>query len=248
MKTCLLLFGLLLLFTLSGGAQDKEKIKEAVYRWNSLHNTKQNDQFKNIYAPRVLFYGRYNSRKKCYEKKNRFLSPDFSQEIITPLSLTVYSSGTVKCDFTKRVTYKNIVKQHECYLLLEEQGGSYLITGESDLVIDKKLAVQLHLGNVLPDEVRPFSPAIIITIITVLVLLLLFILYKRREGRAAGSLEERYNPEPAVAGPELFDTNARTKHQPFLRTNGHLQGRKEPNNGSKPITELLSGKDKGDAF
>jgi hypothetical protein len=29
MKTCLLVVGLLLLFTLSGGAQDKEKIKEA---------------------------------------------------------------------------------------------------------------------------------------------------------------------------------------------------------------------------
>lgn len=149
MKKLLQLLLISFLFINTAKAGEKEDITNLVYRWNELHNTRETSVFKEIYAPSVLFYGKYKSRQTCFQSKDQFLSAAFQQEIISPVSITYYSSGTVKCSFKKKVTYKNLVKKHDCYLLLKQENGQWYISGESDLVTDKNLHVQLDLGEEL---------------------------------------------------------------------------------------------------
>jgi hypothetical protein len=130
-------------------ATEENAIKKVVNKWNELHNTRNTIEFKELYAPNVLFYGKYNSGEKCYRKKTAFLTSDFYQEIISPVTLTYYSSGIIKCSFTKRVTFKSIVKEHICYLLIEKKDNRYMITGESDVITDQNLRVKLNLGEQL---------------------------------------------------------------------------------------------------
>ena len=127
-------------------AGEENEIKAIVNKWNELHNTRNTIEFKQLYAPNVLYYGKFNSGKQCYQKKKAFLSPDFYQEIITPVTLTYYSSGTIKCSFTKRVIFKGKSQEHICYLLVEKRNNGFLITGESEVMIDQKLGVKLNLG------------------------------------------------------------------------------------------------------
>ena len=150
MRRLLFLFVALIASVSFCKASEPEDIQAVVYKWNELHNTRDVAEFKRLYAADVLFYGRYRSRQTCYNQKRKFLTPDFHQEIISPVVLTYYSSGTIKCSFTKEVTFKNIVKKHKCYLLVKKgENGGYYVTGESDLVTDKKLNVQLNLGEEL---------------------------------------------------------------------------------------------------
>jgi hypothetical protein len=114
---------LCLLLVTVARAGETEDVIALVQKWNGLHNTRETHLFKEIYAPNVLFYGKNKTGSKCFQSKQTFLTPDFKQQIITPVSLIHYSSGTIKANFTKRVTYKRKVKEHECYLLLKMING-----------------------------------------------------------------------------------------------------------------------------
>lgn len=149
MKKFLKLLLLSFLLTNIAKAGEKEDITALVYKWNELHNTRETSVFKDIYASSVLFYGKYRNRETCFKNKQTFLSADFNQQIISPVQLTFYSSGAIKCSFRKKVIYKNLVKKHDCYLLVRQENGQWLISGESDLLTDKNLNVQLDLGEEL---------------------------------------------------------------------------------------------------
>lgn len=144
-KIVLLLFSSLFSIHLFGGNDDK--ILAVVNKWNELHNTHNSIEFLTLYAPKVLFYGKQTDITSCYNQKVKFFKSEFKQEIITPFTLTYYSSGTVKCDFTKRTRTAKGIREHLCYLLLNKINGKYLITGESDLVTDQNKNVSLNLGN-----------------------------------------------------------------------------------------------------
>ena len=87
---------LLILLLIPAFANDDDKIKELVNRWNELHNTHNRGGFLKLYAPEVLFYGRKNSASECYWPKEKFLNSDFRQEIISNVSITHYRSGIIK--------------------------------------------------------------------------------------------------------------------------------------------------------
>ena len=127
-----------------------DELTRLVNSWNELHNTRETKQFKELYGEQVLFYGKYRKGSYCGTRKAKFLNEDFSQRIISPIKMQFFSSGTVKCSFTKEVTFKQLVKQHPSYLLFKEVNGVYHITGESDLDTDEKLHVKLDLGTELP--------------------------------------------------------------------------------------------------
>lgn len=145
-----LLFFILTCLCFTSCTNREDDIKAVVNKWNELHNTHNVDEFKEIYAPDVLFYGRQTSMETCYARKRAFLTSAFRQEIISAITISYYSSGTIKCDFTKRTSYrKEKVREYYCYLLLKKQGSKYLISGESDLLSDQKRNTQLNLGNKL---------------------------------------------------------------------------------------------------
>jgi LPXTG-motif cell wall-anchored protein len=179
MRKFLKLLLLSFLLTNIAKAGEKEDITALVYKWNELHNTRETSVFKDIYASSVLFYGKYRSRETCFKNKQTFLSTDFNQEIISPVKLTYYSSGTVKCSFRKKVTYKNLVKKHDCYLLMKQENGQWHISAESDLVTDKNLNVQLDLGEELVSTGINKLP--FITVGVSLLALIGFFVYRRKQ-------------------------------------------------------------------
>jgi len=176
----ILLFSLCLI---SCGNREDEII-DVVNKWNELHNTHNVIEFKEIYASNVLFYGRQTSMETCYAKKKALLTPAFRQEIISAITISYYSSGIIKCDFTKRTRYrKEKVREYYCYLLLNKQGSKYLITGESDLLSDQRRNTQLDLGNKLAgpsDRTGIYVTLIIILIASAIV----YWLRKKRNNEA----------------------------------------------------------------
>lgn len=149
--TLLALFVLASLTVLSQDSETKTTITKLVNRWSEIHNSKNVDKFDDLYAPIVLFYGSYKEKAKCIKEKTTFLKNTFHQEIISPLQFKYYSSGIIKCSFTKEVTYKQKVKQYPAYLLFQKNENNYLITGESDSITDQNLNIVLNIGQ----EVEP---------------------------------------------------------------------------------------------
>ncbi|RYE57236.1 MAG: hypothetical protein EOP48_06245 [Sphingobacteriales bacterium] len=142
--TLLSVFLNLMFLSLLAGPDDAAR--DIVRRWNELHNTKDIEGFKQLYADKVLFYGRNYTAAKCIESKRKFLASPFHQQIISPIVVKHYSSGSVKCEFTKRTKANKQTNEHASYLLLEKQNGRYVITGESDILTDENRSIQLDLG------------------------------------------------------------------------------------------------------
>jgi hypothetical protein len=176
----ILLYTFSWMICLTSCSSKEEQIKEVVHKWNKLHNTHNAIEFKEIYAPDVLFYGRQTSMESCYAKKKAFLTSEFRQDIISPISINYYSTGVIKCDFTKRTKYrKEKVREYYCYLLLKKEGSKYLITGESDLLSDQRRNTNLQLGNKIASPSRGIG-----IYITVLILLIIAgIVYRVRKKR-----------------------------------------------------------------
>lgn len=190
MKQNLLFTFLLSLFLVSCRCKE-DRIKEVVNKWNELHNTHNVVGFRDLYAADVLFYGLQTSMETCYAKKERFLTSDFRQEIISPINISYYSSGTIKCDFTKRTKYnkeKVRVREYYCYLLLEKIGSNYLITGESDLQSDQRRNRQINLGTKLA---RPSgNRGIYIAIVLLLLGAAVFYFIRKQRNKEALAWEE----------------------------------------------------------
>lgn len=150
----LALISSVLLFALVMQAQteivNRTKIKSLVEEWNLAHNKKDVSGFEKLYASNVLFYCQQLSRQECLKKKSKLFSTDhkFDQEIISKaLVITAYTSGIIKCDFTKEVTFNSKTKQYPSYLLLRKSEDGYVIVGESDEITDRNLKYKLNLGN-----------------------------------------------------------------------------------------------------
>ncbi|RYZ26462.1 MAG: hypothetical protein EOO10_15500 [Chitinophagaceae bacterium] len=261
MKTRLLLLLVLFLSGMPGRSQNPETIEQLVYDWNTLHNNRGIARFKDLYAPSVLFYGRTLSGQTCYKRKAAFLKSDFSQEIISPLTLTYYSSGTIKCDFRKRTVSKGVVKEHDCYLVVQkyEDIGVYQITGESELEIDRKLKVSLQLGEIV-EKPGSGSGSLSITLITAVILTgVILFYYRRRKSRENTGFEELDFPvlpigEETLVSPGFAPVPEQVRAQvpnKVAQTPVKLPA-SSPQSPVLPLSELLteqqSAKEKGDAF
>lgn len=155
-------------------------IKSIVYKWSEIHNTKNITEFENLYASTVLFYGKYTDAQKCVQEKSTFLKNAFHQDIISEVQINYYTSGTIKCSFTKQVTYKSKVKEYPSYLLLEHKGEHFFITGESDLITDQNLHVKLNLGDEITNTSNKFPTSIIVTVIFVAIIVFYFFRKRRK--------------------------------------------------------------------
>jgi hypothetical protein len=145
----LLMFGLATTALAQLSFEDKMAIKETVAKWNSSLHITTIPQLNNLYASSVFSYGKYRTRDACIKEKSAAVNEfaGFHQEIITPIEITCYESGTFKCSFTKRVRYKESVQESPSYLLLQKVDNRFQITGESDLKTDSALNVKLDLGE-----------------------------------------------------------------------------------------------------
>jgi hypothetical protein len=139
-------------------------IKEIVNRWNRSHHMSTVNDLAQLYADTVFYYGKSLGKESCIKGKDFWLGhyAGFNQQIASPIKVTFYKSGTIKCSFTKKTTYQQTVEQYEAYLLLQKSGDSFLITGEGDATTDSLANNVLNLGDEEPDtdtNVAATSPA-----------------------------------------------------------------------------------------
>jgi hypothetical protein len=170
-------------------------IRNIVYKWTEIHNSKNINEFKDLYASTVLFYGSYKDEQDCIREKRTFLKNTFNQEIISSIQFNYYSSGTIKCSFTKQVTYKQKVKQYPAYLLFERRGDNYVITGESDLITDQNLHVQLNIGQEIVSSEKENIVEYIVPCILIVLAIGFFYAKKKRKSKTTnieGTTDSNY--------------------------------------------------------
>jgi hypothetical protein len=128
---------------------DQRSIRILIDKWNFANNSRSLESFSNTYAADLIFYGKLVSKKRAIELKQKLFktNPDFRQRIVSDIRYTPYTSGVVKCDFTKEVREYTRWKQYPSYLLVSYDRGRYRITGESDYVTDKNLGYRLSIGE-----------------------------------------------------------------------------------------------------
>jgi hypothetical protein len=156
MKRTLLALFILLAFWRHAAAQvsfaEKMEITDIVAKWNSALHISTIDQLNNLYATSVLTNGIHKTKEQCIKEKLALLNQfaGLHQEIITPIEITCYQSGTIRCSFTKRVRYKETVGDYSGYLLLEKSGDHYQITGEGGQESEQSLKAGVKLGEEIP--------------------------------------------------------------------------------------------------
>lgn len=161
---------------------DDAAITAVVTKWNEIHNTKYIPGYVDLYALNIQFYGTQQDLAVLLPKLKLYTAKDSAQEIITPLDIRYYKSGTVKCSFTKRIYRNRKVKEYPTYLLLQKRFNKYLITGESDLITDSNKKITLNLGDEIGKTVSK-NVLIVISFISLFLGALAFYLIKKRRDK-----------------------------------------------------------------
>ncbi|RYG50291.1 MAG: hypothetical protein EOO01_11045 [Chitinophagaceae bacterium] len=258
---------LLLLFILSfanlpGGAQNPKILETLVQDWNHLHNNREVARLRDLYAPSVLFYGRTLTRETCYKRKKAFLKSDFTQEIISPVTITYYSSGTIKCDFRKRTATRGVIKEHDCYLLVEkkEETDFYQITGESELEIDRKLKVTLDLGEIVEGPGSGFGTIYIAGLVIAVLIFLFWLRHRHRQSRentGYDTLDSPVSPAAPVGEEKQENPSFAPVREPVPAPTSRViaapvgqgyEAAQSPVIATQEVSDEISAKEKGDAF
>jgi hypothetical protein len=176
---------------------DTAEVNSIVRAWSNAHNTHDLSKFADLYADEVLYYCKLYSKDQCIKSKFKLLESgsDFKQRISSPITITAYKGGIVKCDFTKEVKYKGETKNYPAYLLLKQKGDAYLITGESDRITDSNLNFKPDIGSPIDysiagsetDEEFNSTPIIIVV---VLILMILIIVIVRKKSKSRTNIKE----------------------------------------------------------
>lgn len=128
---------------------DTAVIRSLIHKWNFANNTRSVETFRNVYGDRLLFYTQDLDKEAAVEfKQDLFESKrGFRQNIESDIIFTAYTSGVVKCDFTKEVWEGSRWRKYLSYLLISYSKSQYEIVGESDYATDETLNYQLNLGE-----------------------------------------------------------------------------------------------------
>ena len=142
---------------------DERAIRLLIDEWNFANNTRSRESFAKVYAAQLLFYTEQVSKSRALTLKQKLFkkNPDFRQRIISDIRYTPYTSGVVKCDFTKEVREYTRWKQYPSYLLVSYDQGLYRVVGESDYATDRTLGYRLSIGQ--PMNLTADEPAIVET-------------------------------------------------------------------------------------
>lgn len=130
---------------------DTREIEPLINQWNFAHNARSSQSFREVYDDRVVFYAQQLNRSACIAMKQKLFREhrDYGQKIASPIKYKAYTSGVIKCDFTKEVTKDGVVWRYPAYLLVSYENNKYKIVGESDDATDKTLNYYLQLGEPL---------------------------------------------------------------------------------------------------
>lgn len=127
---------------------DTKAIEPLIREWNYANNARSVESFQKVYSDRLLYYTERLTELKAIERKQNLYktNPDFRQRIVSDIRYTPYTSGIVKCDFTKEVREDLRWRSYPSYLLVSYEDNRYRIVGESDYSTDRKLRYQPDIG------------------------------------------------------------------------------------------------------
>ena len=140
--------------TAQGIGIDTKAIESVIREWNFANNSRNIESFRNVYGEQLVFYTQDISEAKAIQLKQQLfrLKPNFEQRIISEIVYTPYTSGVIKCDFTKEVFETTRWKKYPSYLLVSYEGNRYQIVGESDNATDRVLKYALDIGEPMKFE------------------------------------------------------------------------------------------------
>jgi hypothetical protein len=133
---------------------DTDEIESLIDEWNFANNSRNVHSFQSVYADDLLFYTEQVTESKAITLKRQLFNrkPYFRQRITTEIKYTPYSSGVVKCEFTKEVFEKTHWKKYPSYLLVSYKNNHYSIVGESDYPTDRALKYKQEIGQAMTIE------------------------------------------------------------------------------------------------
>lgn len=140
---------------------DTDEIESLIDEWNFANNSRNIHSFQSVYADHLLFYTEEVSESKAISLKRQLFDrkPYFRQRITTEIKYTPYSSGVVKCEFTKEVFEKTYWKKYPSYLLVSYENKHYSIVGESDYPTDRVLKYKQEIGKPMTiEKPKPAAP------------------------------------------------------------------------------------------
>jgi hypothetical protein len=160
MKCCLnliLYLGIVFVVQSQPVIVETNEVRDVVKKWNDFHSIQTVGRLSELYAERVHFYGQELSVVGVIAIKKSALeaSPEFVQSLGNDLNLSAYSTGIVRCDFTKTVVRRNGAKTYHGILLLKRKAFGYEIVGESDEQSETIYGFKKSIGErvaILPRE------------------------------------------------------------------------------------------------
>lgn len=252
-RTPLYLLLFLALFIIAFSACKVSNMENEILRktieWNTLNNTLDEKAFEKMLAPNVVGYGKFFTPREFVTSKKRYLSnfSDFTQSIISDLTLTVYEGSLVRCDFTKRASFNGKVKNYASYLIFDKINGEYLITEEGDEITNSNLGYKPNLPPAKKSLLIPISDikagfnwtnTLIISGVIILSLLIFFIIYRQLFKKPSNLLLSDATLTP------IKNSNSVTVSKDTVAISSSKQAE---STYSQPIN-VMDAKQKGDAF
>jgi hypothetical protein len=119
--------------------QNQNVYKEIVETWNTAHNDWRFDELKRLYASKVLYYTKWQTRDFCVSNKFGQVSPKekFQHKVEGTIKIKALSDNLVLCSFIKTVRRGQALKEYPAYLVLQQIDAAWCIVAESDEITDK---------------------------------------------------------------------------------------------------------------
>jgi len=122
-------------------------VENVVYYWNKITNNRDMDKLYNLYAPRVLYYGKDRKDTSCILDKKRFFKkhPLFHQNIDN-LRTVRLGNNLYKVYFDKyvKLNENSRIKNYPSYLVVGYYSGIPYIYVEGDKITDRNLLKKLY--------------------------------------------------------------------------------------------------------
>lgn len=179
--------------------QASEKMKslnvyeEIVESWNRAHNDWRFEELKKLYASKVLFYTKWQTRDFCVSNKFSQVSPKekFQHKIEGPIKIKTLAENLILCSFIKTVYRGGSLKEYPAYLVLQQMDNNWRIVAESDAITDKNrhfaLSASAFDPKSNPSRRQPKDAGgddstgiLLVVVILTGILIIVFLLFRRR--------------------------------------------------------------------
>lgn len=133
-------------------------------RWQAAHGQRSGKALEGVYAPRLDYYGRAQTRERTLSAKQAFFArhPDFEQRIVAaPQVVPGDQEGRYEVRFVKQVRLDGRLRNYPGLLLAERAGpgDTWRFVGESDEItryaVDPRYTPLARGTSPVPKRISP---------------------------------------------------------------------------------------------